>query len=90
MENLAENFRFILAFSNFFSGLPLEAEGGSFSLRLSLASIVTTFALQLWCPADPQACPTLAQQMCHPEVGQTVYYPVLIVCLSKGNNAESP
>ena len=57
------NFGFKPACSDLFAGVPLEAEGGSFSPRLSHAAAVVTPALQLQClcPANPQACPALAQ-----------------------------
>ena len=57
MKNLGENFG--LKCSNLFAGLSLEAEGGSSSLRLSIATAVVGSALQMQrqCPADPQAYP---------------------------------
>ena len=44
---------------NLFFGLPLEAEGASFSPRLSIATAVIGSVLQMQhqCPADPQAYP---------------------------------
>ena len=80
------------AFSNFCTGLTLEAEGGSFSLRLSYAAAVVAPALQLQCPcpAEPQVCPALAQKKCHLVVDKTIYCPVLIGYLSKDNTAKPP
>ena len=90
LENLGFEFGFKTTCSNLFAGLPLEAEGGSFSPRLSYAAAVVALALQLQCPcpADPQACPALAQQMCHPVVDKTTYCPVLVGYLSKDNTTE--
>ena len=91
-KNLGLNFEFKFASSNLFSGLPLEAKGCSFSPRLSHSAAVVAPALQLQCPCppDPQACPALAQQMCHPLVDKTTYYPVLVGCLSKDNTIKPP
>ena len=57
MKNLAGNFGF--QYSNLFCGLPLETEGGSFSPRLSIATVVVASKLQMQhqCPADPQTYP---------------------------------
>ena len=70
----------------------MGAQGGSFNSRLSHAAAVVAPALQLQCPcpADPQACPALAQQTCHPVVGKAMYSLVLIGCLSKDNTAKPP
>ena len=72
-----ENFWFRFAYSNLFASLPLKTEGGCFRPRLSPATAVVDSALQIQlpCPANPQACPALAQGICHPVVGKTIYCP---------------
>ena len=92
LEQLGKNISFKFASLNLFAGFPLEAEGGSFSPRLSCASATVAPALQFQCPcpADPQACPALAKQMYHPMVEKTTYCPVLIRCLYKDNTAKPP
>ena len=92
LEKLGKNFGFISACSNMFAGLPLEAEGSSFSPRLSRAAALVAPALQMQslCPANPQACPELTHQVCHPVVDKTTYYPVLVGSLSKENTAKPP
>ena len=72
-----------------FAGLPLKDEGSSFSPRFFYAAaIAPAQQLQCQCPADPQACPDLAQQMCHPVVEKAIYCPVLVGCLSKENTIK--
>ena len=92
MEKLGKKFGSRFMSSNLFAGLPLEAEGGRFIPRLSHAAAVVTPVLQLQCscPADPQACPDLSQQTCHPMVAKTMHRPVLIRCLAKDNIAKPP
>ena len=46
--------------------------------------------LQCLCPADPQACPALAQQTCDPVVDKTTYCPILDRCLARENTAKLP
>ena len=55
--NLGVNFG--LKCSNMFAGLPLAAEGGSFSPRLFIVNAVVGSALQMQhqCPADPNTFP---------------------------------
>ena len=50
---------FGLQYSSTFVGLPLEAEGGSFSPRLSIANAIVGPALQMQrrCPANLQSIP---------------------------------
>ena len=50
---------FKLKYMNLFAGLPLEAEGGSFSLRLSIAIAIvgSMLHIQCQCPADPKVFP---------------------------------
>ena len=78
--------------SNLFAGLPLEAEGGSFSPRLSSAAAVIAPVLKLQCLhlAEPQVCPTLAQQKCYSVLDKTTYCLVLVGYLSKDNTAGQP
>ena len=45
MEKLRIDFGFKFSSANLFTGLPLEAEGGSFSPRLSNAATVVALAL---------------------------------------------
>ena len=80
------------ASSILFTGLPLEAKGDNFRLRLSHAASVVAPALQLQfqCPADPQACPELAQKIYHPVVGMNIYCPILVGCLSMDNTDKPP
>ena len=75
LEKLDLNFGFKFTSSNLFAGLPREAEGGSFSPRLShtAAVVATVLQLQCPCPADPQTCLDLDQQMCHPVVNKTTH-----------------
>ena len=47
MKKLGYNFGFKSTCSNLIAGLPLEAEGGSFSPRLSHAAAVVAPMLQL-------------------------------------------
>ena len=77
--------------SDLFAGLPLEAEGGSFSPRLSSAVAIVAPVLQLPCPcpANLQACPTPAQRTCHPVVGKDMSFPALVGCLSKNLDMET-
>ena len=92
MENLGKNVGFKFASSNLFASLPLEAEGGSFSSKLSHAAAIVAPVLQLQypCQADLQACPAFAQQTFHPMVYKTIYCPVLVGSLSEDNMAKSP
>ena len=80
------------AYSDLFAGLPLEAEGGSFSPRLSHAADVVAPALQLPfpCPANPQACPDPGQRTCHPMLGKNTCCTALFGCLLKNIAMETP
>ena len=77
---VGKKFGFKFASFNVFASLPLEAKGVSFSPRLSHATAVVAPVLQLQCPcpAKPQTCLALNQQMYHPIVDKTIYCPVLV------------
>ena len=68
-----------------FAGLSLEAESGSFSLRLSLAYAVVGHVLHLQhqCPVNPKPNLYFSHQISHPVVGQIMYYPILFGCFCK-------
>ena len=94
LENLWIKFLFRFAYSNLFAGLPLEAEGGSFSPRLSLCCcccLLLRCSLQClmasWTSKHvtgpmPNQCATLWW------VKAIIYSFNLIGCLSKDNSCQ--
>ena len=89
---MGKNFGSLSACSILLIGLPLEAEGGSFSPRLSHAAAVVSPVLQIQslCPADPQAWPILSQKVYYPVLGKDAIFPALVGCLAKGNTGKPP